>query len=70
VNRAEDRDRLIHDVLSELGWDTDPKKIAENVPQLDLGLLYQAPDLLVRFENAQTLSFKLGYFPRLYVSSP
>ena len=38
LNRAEDGDRLTQDVLSELGWDADQKKIAENVRELDLGL--------------------------------
>lgn len=35
---TDDRDRLIQEVLTELGWDEDPKKIASKVKQLDLGL--------------------------------
>ena len=38
MNQADDRDRLIQEVLTELGWDAEPKKIAENVRRLDLGL--------------------------------
>jgi len=38
VARADDSDRLIQEVLSELGWDEDPKKIANKVKQLDRGL--------------------------------
>ena len=38
VNQADDGHRLIQEVLSELGWDADPKKISENVRRLDLGL--------------------------------
>lgn len=38
MTKADDSDRLIQEVLSELGWDDDPKKIAEYVRQLDRGL--------------------------------
>lgn len=38
MSTAEDGDRLIHEALTELGWDADPKKIAETVRRLDLGL--------------------------------
>jgi len=38
VNHADDGDRLIQEVLTELGWDAEPGKIAENVRRLDLGL--------------------------------
>jgi Holliday junction resolvase len=34
----EDADRLIQDVLSEVGWNADPAVIAEKVRQLNLGL--------------------------------
>lgn len=36
--QADDGDRLIQDVLAELGWDADPRTIADNVRRLDLGL--------------------------------
>lgn len=35
---TDDGDRLIQEVLTELGWNEDPKKIASKVKQLDLGL--------------------------------
>jgi Holliday junction resolvase len=38
MKKADDGDRLIHEVLSELGWDHDPKEIANHVRQLDKGL--------------------------------
>jgi Holliday junction resolvase len=38
MTKADDSDRLIQEVLSELGWDDDPKKIAEHVRRLDSGL--------------------------------
>lgn len=38
MTKADDGDRLIQEVLSELGWDDDPKKIAEHVRRLDSGL--------------------------------
>lgn len=38
MTKVDDSDRLIQEVLSELGWDDDPKKIAEYVRQLDRGL--------------------------------
>ena len=38
VNHADDGDRLIQEVLTELGWDAEARKIAENVRRLDLGL--------------------------------
>jgi Holliday junction resolvase len=38
MTKADDSDRLIQEVLSELGWDDDPKKIAEYVRRLDRGL--------------------------------
>ena len=34
----DDSDRLIQEVLAELGWDEDPKKIANKVKRLDQGL--------------------------------
>lgn len=38
MNHTDDRVRLIQEVLSELGWDEDPKLIVEKVRQLNLGL--------------------------------
>ena len=38
MTKADDSDRLIQEVLSELGWDDDYKKIAEHVRRLDSGL--------------------------------
>lgn len=38
MTTADDSDRLIHEVLSELGWDEDPREIAKLVRQLDRGL--------------------------------
>ena len=38
MNHTDDGDRLIQEVLTELGWDAEPRKIAENVRRLDLGL--------------------------------
>ena len=38
MTKADDSDRLIHEVLSELGWDEEPKKVAELVRRLDQGL--------------------------------
>ena len=38
MNQADDGDRLIQEVLTELGWDAAPKEIAEKVRRLDLGL--------------------------------
>lgn len=38
MTKADDSDRLIQEVLSELGWDDDPKEIAEYVRRLDRGL--------------------------------
>lgn len=38
MTKADDSDRLIQEVLSELGWNDDPKLIAESVRQLDRGL--------------------------------
>ncbi len=38
MNYTDDSDRLIQEVLTELGWDVEPKKIAEGVRRLDLGL--------------------------------
>ena len=38
VTKGDDSDRLIQEVLSELSWDDDPKKIAGHVRQLDRGL--------------------------------
>ena len=38
MNQKDDADRLIQEVLTELGWDAPPGKIAENVRQLELGL--------------------------------
>ncbi len=35
---ADDDDRLIQEVLAELGRDADPKAIADRVKRLDLGL--------------------------------
>ncbi|HUD92788.1 hypothetical protein [Sphingobium sp.] len=35
---ADDGDRLIQEVLSELGWEADPKTIADRVRRLDVGL--------------------------------
>ena len=36
--QADDGDRLIQEVLTELGWDAEPRKIAAHVRRLDLGL--------------------------------
>ena len=38
MNHADDGDRLIQEVLTELGWDAEPRKIAESVRRLDVGL--------------------------------
>ena len=38
MNEANDGDRLIQEVLAELGWDAEPSNIAANVRRLDLGL--------------------------------
>lgn len=38
MNHADDRERLIQEVLTELGWDAEPGKIAKRVRRLDLGL--------------------------------
>lgn len=38
MSGTDDSDRLIQEVLSELGWDEDPKAIANKVRQLDQGL--------------------------------
>ena len=38
VSHPDDGDRLIQNVLTELGWDAEPSKIAEKVRRLDLGL--------------------------------
>eukprot|EP00657_Telonema_sp_P-1_P010305 TRINITY_DN4667_c0_g1_i1.p1 TRINITY_DN4667_c0_g1~~TRINITY_DN4667_c0_g1_i1.p1 ORF type:complete len:108 (+),score=39.45 TRINITY_DN4667_c0_g1_i1:224-547(+) len=38
MSGTDDSDRLIQEVLSELGWDEDPKTIANKVRQLDQGL--------------------------------
>ena len=38
MNHADDGDRLIQEVLTELGRDAEARKIAENVRRLDLGL--------------------------------
>ena len=38
MNHTGDGDRLIQEVLTELGWDAESRKIAENVRRLDLGL--------------------------------
>lgn len=35
---ASDGDRLIQEVLAELGWEADPKRIADDVRRLDFGL--------------------------------
>ena len=35
---TDDSDRLIQEVLSDLGWDEDPKKVADKVKRLDQGL--------------------------------
>ncbi|WP_245509871.1 hypothetical protein [Rhizobium laguerreae] len=33
-----DADRLIQEVMAEIGWDADPADIAEQVRRLDIGL--------------------------------
>lgn len=38
MNQADDGERLIQEVLTELGWDADAKTVAEQVRRLDLGL--------------------------------
>jgi len=38
MTETDDSDRLIQEVLSELGWDDDPKKVADKVKRLDQGL--------------------------------
>tara|TARA_E500000318_G_scaffold111102_1_gene128489 strand:- start:327 stop:527 length:201 start_codon:yes stop_codon:yes gene_type:complete len=38
MHPAGDADRLIQEVLAELGWEADPKKIADRVRRLDIGL--------------------------------
>ena len=38
MTATDDSDRLIPEVLSELGWNDDPKKVADQVKQLDQGL--------------------------------
>ena len=38
MNHADDGDRLIQEVLTELSWDAEPRKITENVRRLDIGL--------------------------------
>ena len=35
---TDDSDRLIQEVLSDLGWDDDPKIVADKVKRLDQGL--------------------------------
>ena len=38
MTETDDSDRLIQEVLSELGWNDDPKKVADKVRRLDQGL--------------------------------
>ncbi|MEM8777072.1 MAG: restriction endonuclease [Pseudomonadota bacterium] len=38
MTETDDSDRLIQEVLSEFGWDDDPKKVADKVKRLDQGL--------------------------------
>lgn len=37
-NVPDDLERLIHETLEEIGWDADPRQIADRVRRLDIGL--------------------------------